>query len=626
MPIVLGRVYDSDIEDDVDFGPGWKLTVREEAKLVGSRLTLVDSTNSRHILLVNGTDIVPETASLSDIDGGSLIYLSGDSGQRLTLRAGDLVRRFEQFDGEFRLASVEYRNATTTFAYINGRLNAIRSGDMEVTIERRDDGRIIGVSDSLDRYVAYEYDESGRLTSITDRAGSEWNLRYVSDRGGQLSDVVNPRGVEVLSASFAGGRADKVRVLERETRFEYGTSSTRAYEDYGKLTIFEWEENGLTSGVVSPTGELTRISFDDNLRPIEVTRDGGLVADLVYDELDQLRRVSNTNEETRYRYGKHGLIRAYGSHPAQYFYDDEGRLSSAEDNIGKRVFEYSESGLVSSVQFEGTRTEFKYSERGALAKVVQDGKETHKIKHDRAGQIAELKLGESAAVTYSYDERGFRTDAEYGDDIQTSMSYDEVGNLTTYKLVPDAGDVRFQKYQIDPFNKVLSISNSAETTPQRISFDYDRIGRLSAMYADNRTAHVEYDLLDRAERVFLDGQLIVDRVYATTEQDIAANSDTTTSTTLISEPYSPVFGSVESIVYTRPHPTEYGVLSYSSSLKTFLLHPEVMAPDRLFRAGLSRTSIALDGSQALNPSPFGFDRPSNGMFVPAEYNTVSYFQ
>ncbi len=58
MPIVLGRVHDSTLAANADFGPGWKLTVDESIiSGDGDSLTFVDASNTAYALRVVGSEI-----------------------------------------------------------------------------------------------------------------------------------------------------------------------------------------------------------------------------------------------------------------------------------------------------------------------------------------------------------------------------------------------------------------------------------------------------------------------------------------------------------------------------------------------------------------------------------------
>ena len=95
MPIVMGRVYDSALHGGDaarDFGPGWKLAVRESLSERGGRLVYRDASNAEHLLEVRGGDIVPAVPALAPVSSGRLHRTPAAS--IVELRAGDIVRHF----------------------------------------------------------------------------------------------------------------------------------------------------------------------------------------------------------------------------------------------------------------------------------------------------------------------------------------------------------------------------------------------------------------------------------------------------------------------------------------------------------------------------------------------------
>jgi len=58
IPIVAGRVYDSRLEAESDFGAGWKLSVSEVIRHHGNALRYIDASGSAYELQLEGTRIV----------------------------------------------------------------------------------------------------------------------------------------------------------------------------------------------------------------------------------------------------------------------------------------------------------------------------------------------------------------------------------------------------------------------------------------------------------------------------------------------------------------------------------------------------------------------------------------
>lgn len=59
MPIVAARTYDSAVGKGEDYGPGWRLALREEIARDGSRLAFTDASNAVWQLMIDGKAVKP---------------------------------------------------------------------------------------------------------------------------------------------------------------------------------------------------------------------------------------------------------------------------------------------------------------------------------------------------------------------------------------------------------------------------------------------------------------------------------------------------------------------------------------------------------------------------------------
>ena len=123
MPIVMGRVYDSALEEGGDFGPGWKLTVVEEVRQEGSQLLFTDASNGVHRLDVSGDTVTPESPATAPIISGSTRTTGGEAGIVVLESADGMLRRFKRDGDVWRLvhvrhgrgwARIEWRRGTLT--------------------------------------------------------------------------------------------------------------------------------------------------------------------------------------------------------------------------------------------------------------------------------------------------------------------------------------------------------------------------------------------------------------------------------------------------------------------------------------------------------------------------------
>ena len=87
---------------------------------------------------------------------------------------------------------------------------------------------------------------------------------------------------------------------------------------------------------------------------------------------------------------------------------------------------------------------------------------------------------------------------------------------------------------------------------------------------------------------------------------------------------SAVFGTMETVVYTRPARMDFGPVAYEPDLRTFVATHRHLVPDAVLASSLDRRMLPWRGGGRGRP-PFGTDKPSGSMFIPPEYRSVNCF-
>src|SRR5262249_9402428 len=87
---------------------------------------------------------------------------------------------------------VDRHGNSLDLTYDNGLLSEISNSDGSVTIERNSEGRIVSISGPSDRYVAFSYDESNRISSWdrTVKGDAHWDVSTDSD--GRVVSINDP--------------------------------------------------------------------------------------------------------------------------------------------------------------------------------------------------------------------------------------------------------------------------------------------------------------------------------------------------------------------------------------------------------------------------------------------------
>lgn len=389
-----------------------------------------------------------------------------------------------------------------------------------------------------------------------------------------------------------------------------------------RTTVFHRLASGVTEAVDSPAGTFSQLSFDANGRPVAVARDGVNVASLSYDAEGRPRSLRDASGETYFAHGPNGLTGAAGAQTASYGYDAGGRLSFGSDTDGARTYRYDAAGFPNWVELGQWKTTLRHNASGQTTELSRGGQTLVRYGYRSDGRVDSIAFGEKGGTaSFDYDGRGLRERASYGASVQSAMRYDAAGNLVSFRVESPQGK-RSQDYELGGYNEVVRIRNGGDAPGPDVTFRYDPAGNAVAIQAGTRSSTASYDALDRVTRVTLDGETVVDYAYGPLDRDAVAAADGRTGETLARFGLSPVFGTMDSMVYARPRPATHAAVAYVPALKTFEAGWRHLVPDALRLASLRQRNLPVRG-EAPDPAPFGHDKPSNSLFLPPEYRAVN---
>lgn len=639
MPIVFGRVYDSQLAGPSDFGPGWKLTVAETIRRTGATLEYWDASGSVYELTVNGDSISSEHTYLTGIGEGLF------RGNEIELRVSELTKRFQRIRDTYYLSEVEDSLGQTLRMEYQGTAisRIVSSNGRAIEIERDSSGRIVMARDDSGRTVGYEYDPEGNLSRFHDVAGGSWELSY--DMRSLLTVVTDPRDATALHAEYdESGRAGEVSVLFDSMVFNYDPLSTRVDNPLGTSATFWHHASGLTRAAQDFEGANTEIEFNEELQPVLLQFNGGTVARLSYDGVGRLgalqAQINGAPEETLFDYDQAGRLLEVtrdGDVIAAYRYGLNGQVITAMDPHGDREYRYTAEGLLRRLRV-GTRVlDIDTSERGLLLGFGHD-EDLVQIRYDDRDQVLELfyrtEEEDVAEVRsrFNYAASGLRSGGEYvvnSVDMGTiAYDYDSVGNLTDIELESPEGEKATQTYTLGSNNQVIEISSANAPS---ILFEYDAAGRPTRSLMDHYETRWAYDRVGRLSSMSINGTSFLQSGYGPMDVDAATEADDHTPLTAIAAPVaSSIFGSLEAVAYARVRGTAYGPIRFSQTMARFTIAQTLIpAPDAVLLASLKRRFVPIHphvaGAPAVSPIPLGFDKPSNGLFLPAEYSSLNCY-
>jgi YD repeat-containing protein len=636
IPIVAGRVYDSRLEGESDFGAGWKLSVAEVIRHRGNALHYIDAAGSVYDLQLEGTRIVSPYPHLTGISGGR--NQSGD----IELRTTQFTKRFTNIRGDFYLSNVtDGFGNSLHLEYSGTRVARISSQNGRyVEVVRDSSGRIAAMRDDAGRTVEYRYDPAGRLYSVVGIGDAQWRYRY--DANGHLQGATDPRGIDALTASYAGdGRVNDIRVLYDVMSFSYQGAATFVSNAVQQAATFWHHASGLTNTIQDFEGSTTQVGLDSSLKPASLSFNGAVVAELRYGENGSLHGVWSSMEGrprvTRLSYDSAGRLEAVvadDQRVAGYTYDSAGRVLGAEDAAGARSYEYfGATGY--QVTLGETELDIETNDWGLMAG-FSNGHQNVGVSYNELDQVSGLsyvKYGDVYEVAYSYGVSGLRSGGSYliTDDQQApgtlSLDYDVVGNLTHLDAEAPTGARGSQTFVLGMNNQLTRLMS-----PQRpdLVFEYDSVGRPTRRTLGTNDTSYTYDSLGRISAVYERERKLLEWRYGPMDVDAATEADDHTPWTAVSDPIaSAIFGSTESIAYARTRGTPFGPIRFSAAIARFILPSQLIpSADSVPLVSLQRRNVPLssDHHAYASPAPLAFDKPSNALFLPAEFNSLNCYQ
>ncbi len=224
-PVIFARVYDSRITDNVDLGPGWRLSLAEKiSPEAGGSYLYLDGSGTRHRFVDGeaGYVVSPPTP------GHNRTQLSMVNEKIVLHEADGTVRTFGLFSGNdsYQIVSLSTAQNRLEFHYEDGLLARIDSdGEMLFELSRgtHEERKIVAVTDRHGRSVRYKYTD-GRLQDVHDLVGNIWEHNYNSM--GLLTVAMDANGQPYLEASFDKSGETQVQSLDigamnRVERIEY---------------------------------------------------------------------------------------------------------------------------------------------------------------------------------------------------------------------------------------------------------------------------------------------------------------------------------------------------------------------------------------------------------------------
>ena len=408
-------------------------------------------------------------------------------------------------------------------------------------------GLIDTVEDPLGRLTDYDYDNLGRLVTVTyamgtpaqgifryeyDTAGNrtakidENNHRteYVYDALNQLIQTTqpDPDGAGPLTSPITRMTYDPVGNMEtvtdarnNTTRYEYDTLSRQVRmvapdpDGAGPLASpvsnYSYDDVGNLVSVVDPLGQTTQRLYDGRNRLVAVIDPDGGWTSYRYDNDDNLVALTDpVGNTTRFAYDSRNRLVAE-TDPLQktivYEYDAANNLRVKTDRNNRRtVFDYDELNRLINEQW------FNPGGTGAVNTVT--------YAYDKVGNLRTV-ADASSALTMTHDARN-RVDTvdnagtAGAPNVVLTYTYDGVGNVRTVSDTIEGVAGATTTYGYDALDRLLILTQAGGgTSDKRVEFAYNPLSKYASInrYSDFAATQLvagtnySYDAMNRLANI-----------------------------------------------------------------------------------------------------------------------------
>lgn len=463
--------------------------------LDGTRYVVTRSKGVESVTDRNGNQITITAFGISHSSGPAIVF-SRDGAGRITgiTDPRGKTQSYTYATGGDLTSHTDATGAISRYFY-DARHGLVRAedplGHAGVRTEYDDQGRLLSVTDATGRTITYTHDLPGRLEQVEDSLGRLTVLGY-DDRGNVLSRV-DPLGQ--TSTTTYDGLDNETSHLDpdlRKTNTAYDgalpTSFVRDPQGLALTTTFTYDAAKYPTSLVSPGGSAS-VTYDANQNvtggttpfagPVTSVNGGLGLPTQITDALGTTRTLTRdaqgrvTREEVRDT--ANALLQRTDS-----TYDANG-------NTLTETFYRTIGGVLTPLT-----TTYAYDAAGRLTTVTDPAAGVTTTEYDAAGRVTAVVDALGRRTRYGYDTADRVVLTTFADHTTTTRTYDEAGNLAT--TTDQAG--RTTTYEYDALDRLVKTTAPDGTATQTV---YTPAGLVAATI-DERGGRTDY-VQDSAARV-----------------------------------------------------------------------------------------------------------------------------
>jgi RHS repeat-associated protein len=427
-----------------------------------------------------------------------------------------------------------------------------------------------GYTLTLPERIEYSFSGTGRLESISDRAGNETALTY--NGSGQLEKITDPAGRQITLAYNGEGLVESAKdPMGNMVQYAYESKNLKSVTLPGEESPrwqFKYDTSHRITSMTDGRGGKTTNEYDSSNRVISQTDPAGHTLTFEYEAFHT--RITNkatgsvTDEWFTSNNQPYSITRGFGTAAAtteSFSYDSGGRLIAATNGKGHTTtYGYNGQGdrtsekdaeghetkwtynaaheLISTTTPSGETTTIERDANGNVESISRPGPEeatqTTSFEHDEDGQLESLTDPLGRTWTYGYNSQGDRvSEADPLGNTQT-LGYDKDSRLTS--LVTPRGNEEGAEaaeftttIERDPQGRPLKATDPLGGS---VEYDYDANGNLEAKTnANGHTTKYAYNANNQQIKVEKPNGAVLETEYdgeggVTTQTD--GNEKTTT--------------------------------------------------------------------------------------------------
>ncbi|SEK57365.1 RHS repeat-associated core domain-containing protein [Pseudomonas agarici] len=508
MPIDWSRFYASDLTVDSVLGQGWVLPWEQSLRRSGKFVYLTDN-QGRTIPFV---DVQPgeriynphEQVYLVCTEGGHYLLQTLDNiffyfGEVPDDNANVPLQRIENALGHYLHFTRTVEGTLTDISATGGVRVHLH---YEHPLGRLTDVRRVVDNEAVETLVQYRYDDNGQLIEVINRNGD--SMRRFSYAEGMMASHSNALG---LSCHYRWETLDgQPRVVEHWTsdgehyhfRYDLKARTTWTTDVLGRELEIHYNEDHRVTSSRDFGSEHYVIDLDDNGNMTGITLPDGNTLTLKYDEYARLiEETDPLGRKISYKHHHLTTLVTQVTYPDgsvwKVQYDDKGNLLAEIDALGHKT-EYlnSDDGLPHTIIDATQKSKYLWWNTLAQVERFQDcsGKSTYYRYDERHHLVAVTDaLNQTTRLERKPDGEVLRID--HPDGTAESFTYNALGQVLTHT------DGKGQTTRLLRTARGLPASRQ-DAKGQRISYEYDKAIRLTALVNENNAAYrFSYDASDR---------------------------------------------------------------------------------------------------------------------------------